>query len=463
MTVTVLGLAAADVVGVTALQSYLDQQTDSQINIVVGAVRSDLTTANELPYSVPGDATNCAVVITDAAGGQLSRLGSTDAVPTPPIQQIRRYAAIGAPVTIDDAGGPFRVQVATASGGRYLIVSESLKWSEAVLSRLVVIELVVTLMTLVLAALLATGVSRFVLRPLDRMSATAAGIADGELSQRVDLGAAPTEVASVAQSMNQMLSRIQQGFTQRRIAQERLRQFVADASHELRTPLTAITGYAQLVRKGAVSDPRALDDAMRRVEDEAKRMASLVDELLLLARLDQERSQERSPLDLAELVTLAVEDAGAADQDRTLSLVVEAGEHTVLGDEHRLRQVMGNLLANVRAHTPPGAPAEVRVSSDGPQRMVNVIDSGPGISAEARELAFERFYRADSARSRVAGRHDGSGLGLSIVLAIAQAHNGTARALPHAGGAWLRLTIPSIAPTARPGHQDSDRHVLSEF
>jgi two-component system OmpR family sensor kinase len=352
------------------------------------------------------------------------------------------------PVTVT-AGEDFRIQVAALPGGRYLLVSEAQSWSDAVVYRLILIELAVTLIALALAVALAIGVSRFVLKPLDTMSATATRIADGELSHRVELAGAPTEVAVLGQSMNQMLGRIEHAFTQRQLAEDRLRRFVADAGHELRTPLTAITGYAQLVRRGALSDPEELDDAMRRVQDETHRMTSLVDELLLLARLDQGRPLDRLPLDLAELVTVAVQNARAADPHRSLTLIIEPGAHPVVGDEHRLSQVLGNLLANVRAHTLAGTAAEVRVSRDGYDEIVDVIDQGPGIAPDQADKVFERFYRADSARHRVAGTGEGSGLGLSIVAAIVAAHQGSATVVPHRGGAWLRVVIPT-APTAAP-------------
>ena len=463
MVVTAVGLATADIVGATALQSYLVQQVDTQISIALNGVQGDLNADNRLIYLIPDNADDCTVVVTDSKGTLLTRFGSTDAVPTPSIADIRRYAAAATPVTVDD-GELFRVKVTAVSGGRFLIVSESLKWSEAILGRLIIIEVVVSLMALALVAILALGVSRLVLRPLEKMSATAANIADGELSHRVELTGAPTEVARLGQSMNQMLGRIEDGFTQRQLAEDRLRRFVADASHELRTPLTSIIGYAQLARKGALRDPKALEDSMRRVEDEAKRMSSLVDELLLLARLDQGRPLDSAELDLTDLVTAAVADARAADPGRQLSLVVDRGAHAVLGDEARVRQAIGNLLANVRAHTPAGAAAQVRLSSDGGNEVVDVIDSGPGIEPAARERVFERFYRADSARQRVAGTNEGSGLGLSIVAAIAQAHHGQAIVLPHTGGAWLRLTIPSLTlQRERDDQHSTEHHVPSQL
>jgi two-component system, OmpR family, sensor kinase len=463
MVVTAIGLVAADVAGVSALQSYLSQQVDDQLGLALSSTEHDLTADNRLGYTVPRAADNCAMEVVGADGAQLARFGSTDAVPAPSVADIRAYAASGTAVTIND-GGLFRVRVGAISAGRHLIVSESLKWSNQVLYRLIAIELVVTLMALVLAAALAVWVSRLVLKPLEDMATTAARIVEGELSHRVEVARAPTEIAALGLSMNQMLGRIEDAFTQRRLAEDRLRRFIADASHELRTPITSITGYAQLARKGALADPIQLEDAMSRVEDESKRIASLVDELLLLARLDQGRPLDHTELDLAELVAAAVRDARAAEPARTLTLDVADGRYAVIGDEDRVRQLIGNLLANVRAHTPAGAGAEVRISRAGGDHVVDVIDSGPGIPPEARDRVFERFYRVDRARHRAAGSGKGSGLGLSIVAAIADAHHGAVRVLPSAGGAWLRLTIPAadgIRDVAAVG--TADRQIPSQL
>ncbi|TDC22648.1 sensor histidine kinase [Kribbella albertanoniae] len=421
----------------------LDQRIDQQVKIAMSDSKRTLGPDGQL-MSIPAEAGSCSVAVIDSAGNQLSHAGAVQTLPTPPVADLARYAAGGAPVTVT-AGEDYRIQVATLPGGRFLLVSEATAWSDAVVYRLILIELAVTLTALALAVALAVGVSRFVLKPLDTMSATATRIADGELSHRVELAGAPTEVAVLGQSMNQMLGRIEHAFTQRQLAEDRLRRFVADAGHELRTPLTAIMGYAQLVRKGALTEPEQLDDAMRRVEDETHRMTSLVDELLLLARLDQGRPLDRVELDLAELVTAAVQNARAADPHRSLTLIVEPGAHPVVGDEHRLSQVLGNLLANVRAHTPAGTAAEVRVSRAGYDELVDVIDQGPGIAADQADKVFERFYRADLGRHRVAGSGEGSGLGLSIVAAIVAAHQGSATVVPHRGGAWLRVMIPQAA------------------
>jgi signal transduction histidine kinase len=224
-------------------------------------------------------------------------------------------------------------------------------------------------------------------------------------------------------------------FRQRAANEARLRQFVADASHELRTPLTSIRGYAELWRAGGLREGGDVDDAMRRMEQEARRMGLLVDDMLLLARLDQGRPLETAPLALDRLVDDAVRDARAVEPDRPIDLV--ADPVTVAGDDHRLRQIVGNLLTNVRLHTPPGTPVHVSVRVVGERARLEVADEGPGLEPEVAARVFERFYRGDPARTRASG---GSGLGLSIVAAVAEAHGGRV-SVETAPGAGARFVV----------------------
>ncbi|HEV8625617.1 MAG TPA: HAMP domain-containing sensor histidine kinase [Acidimicrobiia bacterium] len=224
-------------------------------------------------------------------------------------------------------------------------------------------------------------------------------------------------------------------FRERAANEARLRQFVADASHELRTPLTSIRGYAELWRAGGLRGGGDVDDAMRRMEQEARRMGLLVDDMLLLARLDQGRPLETTALALDRLVDEAVRDARAVEPDRPIDLV--ADPVTVTGDDHRLRQVVGNLLANARLHTPPGTPVHVSVRAVGERVRLEVADEGPGLEPEMAARVFERFYRGDPARTRASG---GSGLGLSIVAAVAEAHGGRV-SVDTAPGAGARFVV----------------------
>ncbi|MFI9382307.1 sensor histidine kinase [Kutzneria sp. NPDC052558] len=449
LAVTAAGLLTADVVGVFALSNYLLKRTDTQVADALSANVNKVSPAGTLPVGQSNDDL-CAMTVIDPSGRVLHQYGAANGLPIPPLSTLQSIANSRGTVTISGADD-FRIMVGALPEGRYLMVSQSLRLSAATIYQLVAIEAVVTALALALAAVLALRVSRFVMRPLDRMTDTAELIAEGEMSHRVRVDDSPTEVARLGTSLNQMLGRLEHSFTQRQAAEEGLRQFVADASHELRTPLTSITGYAQLVRHGALADPDDLADAMRRVEEEAKRMAALVDELLLLARLDQGRPLESSPVDLVALAEAAVGDARAADCSRTVRLAVaDDGEHLVRGDRSRLHQLLANLLGNVRAHTPPGTAAEVRISRDGEHEVIDVLDEGPGIAAEQRDKVFERFFRGDASRSRTAGPADGSGLGLSIVAAIAAAHGGHAGVQPSEHGAWLRVTLPATVAKSAP-------------
>ncbi len=235
-----------------------------------------------------------------------------------------------------------------------------------------------------------------------------------------------------------MLAQIESAFRAREASERKLRRFVADASHELRTPLTAVRAYAELFTRGADKRPDDLARAMTGISRESERMSLLVDDLLLLARLDEGRPLERKDVELERVVGDAVETARTVEPDREIAFHAEHA--VVVGDPDRLRQVVDNLLANVRSHTPAGAPVEVSVASLNGDAVIEVKDSGPGMSPEDVSRVFERFYRADASRSRASG---GVGLGLSIVAAVAEAHGGTASASSEpGGGTTFRVTLP---------------------
>jgi two-component system OmpR family sensor kinase len=270
------------------------------------------------------------------------------------------------------------------------------------------------------------------------MTATAGAIAAGDLSQRVPEGAPGTEAGDLGVALNSMLGRIEEAFDQRTASEERLRRFIADASHELRTPVTTIRGYAELYRTGALGQKPELDEAMRRTEQEAVRMGTLVEDLLHLARLDQGRPLERAPVDLEVLAADAVRDAAAVAPHRTITAST-SGPTVVLGDDARLRQVIANLVGNALVHAPDAA-IEVRVGRAEERAHVEVADDGPGMAAEDAGRAFERFYRADASRHRHRG---GSGLGLAIVEATVRAHGGTVSLQSAEGaGTTVRVDLP---------------------
>jgi len=303
---------------------------------------------------------------------------------------------------------------------------------EATLERLLLIEVIVAFLVLGALAMLAWWVVQLGLRPLERMADTAGAIAEGDLSQLVEDADGKTEVGQLGLALNTMLERIEE-------SDAKLRRFVADASHELRTPLTSIRGYAELFRRGADQHPDDLAKTMRRIEDEAVRMGILVDDLLLLARLDQGRPLEHEPVDLAQLASDAVADARVAAPDRNIAYTPN-GSVTVLGDELRLRQVLSNLLTNACMHTPSDSEVRVSVTNGDGEAVVEVSDDGPGLSADDAAHAFEPFWRSDESRTRASG---GTGLGLSIVAAIAAAHAGRAELESEPGeGATFRVRLP---------------------
>jgi two-component system OmpR family sensor kinase len=324
-----------------------------------------------------------------------------------------------------------------------VVVATPLTDVDATLRRLLLIMLLVTAAVLVALAMLGLWVVRIGLRPLDAIGSTAAAIAGGDLSRRVDRSESHTEVGRLGLALNSMLGQIESAFRAKDASERRLRRFVADASHELRTPLAAVRAYAELFTRGADRRPDDLARAMEGITRESERMSLLVDDLLLLARLDEGRPLERQHVQLQELVGEAVDTARAVDPERPID--VELQRAAVLGDHDRLRQIVDNLLGNARAHTPPGAPVRVRVRGDNGSALIEVEDSGPGLGSDDVERVFERFYRSDSSRSRDSG---GVGLGLSIVAAVARAHGGSVIAASEAGrGATFRITLP-LAPSS---------------
>jgi two-component system OmpR family sensor kinase len=337
------------------------------------------------------------------------------------------------------------VAAALSPGPGTLIVAIPLTEVSATLDRLLGVELVVSGIALLLVAGFALWLVRLGLRPLEGIGATAGAIAAGDLSRRVEPATDRTEVGRLGLALNAMLAQIEAAFEERRASENRLRRFVADASHELRTPLTSIRGYAELFRRGADSRPEDLAKSMQRIEAEAARMGVLVDDLLLLARLDQGRPLEREPLDLARIVEEAVDSARAVEPDRPIDLELH-GPALVSGDGGRLRQAVDNLLDNARVHTPASSRVRVTLRPDDGAVLLTVADEGPGLPAEVANRAFERFYRGDPSRSRSMG---GAGLGLSIVAAIVEAHGGTVNVRSEEGaGATFEVRLPTSGDPA---------------
>lgn len=348
------------------------------------------------------------------------------------------------------AGAPqFRVRV-SENNGKVLILALPLNGVTGTLHHLFNIELAVTGGALVAALALGWWLVHVGLRPLRRIEDTAEAIAEGELDRRVPGDTARTELGRLARVLNTMLTRIQDAFSQRDTTEARLRRFVADASHELRTPVAAVAAYAELFERGASERPADLARVMTGIRTETSRMGHLVDDLLLLARLDQGRPLEREPVELVRVAAQAVDASRAMGPGWPVR--VEARRPIeIQGDEGRIRQVIDNLLANVRAHTPAGTSVVVRIDEEGSDAVIRVVDDGPGLGEGDAARVFERFYRVDASRARSSG---GSGLGLSIVQAIVAAHGGTAELVPNgARSSTFRVTIaaPPLEPEPAAG------------
>ncbi len=341
-----------------------------------------------------------------------------------------------------DGEAPYRLlAVYVPALDKVVVVGRSLADLEGAMDRLVLVEVVAAGLVLVVLGAVTFWVIRHGVRPLKRMTATATAIAGGDLSHRVDTARPGTEAAELGNALNTMLGRIQEAFDERADSQDRLRQFVADASHELRTPVTSIRGYAELYRTGGLRQEAELGQAMNRMEQESIRMSGLIDDLLLLARLDQGRPLDQATVDLTVLASDAVADAAALAPDRNVTLHSERPVE-VAGDEHRLRQVDANLVTNAIVHTPAGTDVEVSTTAHDGRRLLAVHDDGPGMPAEVADHAFERFWRADPSRAR---DHDGAGLelGLAIVKAIVEAHGGEVSVASRSGeGTTVTVSLP---------------------
>jgi len=438
-----IGLAATDFVTYRALRSFLVDRVDQQLvaarDPVLVAFYGSRRGQPESTDALIPSGTYAAIVDVNGTIVQARRDLAVSVLPSLKDSNLARNASF----TVDGTRQSWKYRVLITpltTNGDHLLIAIPLREVTQTLHRLLFIEALASGLILVLVGGAAMVLVRTGLRPLEDIGDVAGAIAEGDLSQRVPRAEDRTEVGRLGLSLNAMLGQIQSAFEARQASEARLRRFVADASHELRTPLTSIRGYAELFRRGAAERPADLEKAMRRIEEESARMGLLVDDLLLLARLDQGRPLDRAPVDLVRVATDAVDDARAAAPDRDISLEAPGGV-VLEGDELRLRQVAANLVANACQHTPVEAPVVVRVTGGDGQAVLEVIDRGPGLDAEAAHKVFERFYRADPSRTRSGG---GSGLGLSIVAAIAEAHGGraTVESTPGAG-ACFRVTLPA--------------------
>lgn len=349
----------------------------------------------------------------------------------------------------------------------YVVVGLPYENLNMTMDRLAVVIAGVAVLAVTLGTMIAYWTVTRSFGPLSRVEKTAAAIAAGDLSRRVDIENSATEVGRLSGSLNTMLAHIEHAFAARTASETKMRRFVADASHELRTPLVTIRGFSELYRHGAIQTPEDVGTAMGRIESEAKRMGELVEDLLMLARIDEQRPLQLKPVDLLIIGHDAVLDARASARDRTFTVVgLDGGPGTSapsVGDEAKLRQVVANLMGNALRYTPEGSPIEIVVGTrtEGAAlfSVIQIRDHGPGISAEEAPRVFERFYRADSSRDRNTG---GSGLGLAIVSAIVASHHGSVRLEnTPGGGATMAIELPhhplgrddagDPSPTAGPG------------
>ncbi|TDC09490.1 HAMP domain-containing histidine kinase [Nonomuraea longispora] len=428
------GMTFIGLVSVSVLHGYLIDRVDSQLHLlslrmhkkVLSDWRRDRETSDR-PIAIESDA----IVLVKEPGAMFEPMlthRDVDMKPKPILQAAPGAEPYNAPAIRGD--GEWRV-LESMVRKRTLVVAVDLEEVDAITRRLVLIELLGGGGILLILAVVGITIVRRSMRPLAQIERTAEAIAAGELGRRVPDGDPRTEVGRLARSLNGMLAQIEAAFAARsdseaaaRRSEVRMREFVGDASHELRTPLTSIRGFAEYARQNPGADPTEL---MQRVEKAAGRMSLLVDDLLLLARVDQQRPLKMRPVDMLALAADAVHDARILAPDRTVKLDVVGGAALIVsGDEVRLRQIISNLVTNAIIHTEPGTPITVRAGAGAGTLFLEVVDSGPGLTPDQLDRVFERFYRADSARSRRrSGEDRGSGLGLAIVQALVAAHGGT--------------------------------------
>jgi two-component system OmpR family sensor kinase len=461
---TAAGLVAADVATYAALRSSLFKRVDNSLDTSGRAVAGVLSRPHE---GGPGPGSRFGLSGLAALGvltpGMYVEIRPSDGSP-PVIGTVGRPGETAPTLKIPKGfgpasdGGPRRATVQATNGADFRLVARSFSFADSAptlilgtplhetyvtLHQLRWIELLVT--AAVITSVLAFGLWLITasLRPLRRIEETAAAIGAGDLSRRVEPDGGTTEIGRLGGALNAMLGQIEDAFAERSASEARLRRFISDASHELRTPIAAVSAYAELFDRGARDRPADLERSMTGIQRETRRMGLLVADLLLLARLDQGRPLEAAPVDLTELATEAVDAAHAMEPNRPIELALPAPV-TVTGDAERLRQVVDNLLANVRAHTPAEAAAFVRVRREGANALLEIEDRGPGLDAEGAAHVFERFYRGDPSRSR---DHGGAGLGLAIVAAIVQAHGGSVELESVRGsGTTFRVTLPDREP-----------------
>jgi two-component system OmpR family sensor kinase len=486
-----LALAVISFTSIAVFRGYQLNQTDRQLQNLQAKVNNVLNTVGPNSRELAYEPNGYVVEALNSSGQILSDFGNVQHLSSPPprihpnASWLKANNARPATVAATSGGGSWRVIVQAVTlvdnttgqqSTGYLIVGQDLGALENSIRYLTTLDIVVSLIIMLGLGVVSVAVVRTNLRPLDDIEETAHDIAAGHLDRRVPDRDPRTEVGRLGQSINSMLTQIETAFRAQQESEaaavqseDRMRRFIADASHELRTPLTAIRGFAEYYRQrggaegsGGSLPAEDLNRIMQRVEAEASRMGVLVEDLLLLARLDQQRPIEHRPVDLLVLAADAVQDTRMIAPGRPLQLDVQPGQAFLIdGDEARLRQVIGNLMSNALAHTPDGAAIDVRLrpgflpgpapypgapAVSVPAAVVEVVDHGEGLTPEQAQHVFERFYRAEQSRNRKSG--GGNGLGLAIVSALVAAHGGTATVESAPGqGATFRITLPLVEAT----------------
>jgi two-component system OmpR family sensor kinase len=456
ISLVVVGLLISDVVTYLTMQNFLLQRVDDQLTNGVPLARGVLGgpgpgrgAQDQFPIGTVVELLSPSGVLLTGPLRYDFQSSTSTALPVLPHPLPSATEKSPSMITLGGTGGVERYRAAIwpedSFSGNYVVLAIPMDDVLSTLSRLLELEALISAGVVAATVLLALLIIRIGLRPLAKMGAVAQDIAAGDLTRRVDPATPQTEIGRLGLALNGMLSQIEAAMAERTESNRRLRRFVADASHELRTPLTSIRGYSEMLRRGASKSPTDSELARRRIEEESIRMTGLVDDMLVLARLDQGRPLEQAPVDLATIAGDALADARAVAPQRQISLTSN-GPVIVNGDDTRLRQVLGNLVRNALVHTPQTTAIEIAVSTEDSVGRISVADHGPGLGTQDVNRIFEPFFRADPSRSRDSG---GSGLGLSIVSAVVAAHGGRVKVSEtNGGGATFEVELPLAGSSA---------------
>ena len=454
-----LAIAVTSLVAISALRAQMVHQLDEEMKASSSSLVSSVGTSQTRQDGAVG---SYRVYVLDQHGNVLySIAGADQQAENEPVltgwdsEKVKKYHETGTTVNSRTGSNDWRImpislESSTNGQASSMVIALPLKQTNQVVALVGVLTFAFGLATLAAAIAMTWVIVTRTFEPLARVEQTAAKIAAGDLSQRIEDYNPSNEIGNLAISLNTMLAQIESSFNAQAKSEAKMRRFVGDASHELRTPLVSIRGYSELYRQGALPNDEAVATAMGRIEAESKRMGQLVEDLLTLARIDERRESKLAPFDLFHLAVDASNDAYATSPDREVSLVgltddVAPTSAPVIGDESRMRQVVANLLTNAMRYTPAGTPLEIAVGvredvPGYPLSVIEVRDHGPGIHGEDRERVFERFYRTDTSRSRETG---GTGLGLSIVTAILEQHDGSVHIEETSGGgATFVISLP---------------------